>query len=81
MEGVSLQLAAHTPVSSSGSPPNLLVWKTLPGTWLSSSAHFPQGHYKVACSAESHLNVYPQAQISLSGLLLCQKTIASQGWL
>lgn len=64
------QLAAHTRASSSWSPLNLLILKTLLA--LCFLLHtFPRGHYRVECLVWSHLNVYPQAQISLHWLLLC----------
>lgn len=81
MEGVSLPPAARTQASSSWSPPNLLVLKTLPGALLLSSTPLPQGHYKAACSARSLLNVCPQARMSLGSLSLCQKATANQGWI
>lgn len=56
-------------------------WKLFLALCSSPPWFFSQGHYKAACSAWSHLNVYPQARISLSWLLLCQKTTANQGWL
>lgn len=50
------------------SPPNLLGLKTLLLALCFLLHTFPQGHYKAECPAWSHLNVYPQAWISLNWL-------------